>query len=32
VFFVATPGLVNEVYRLRGMNVGQGLLTRGWAA
>ena len=32
VFFVATPGLVNEVYRIRGRNVGQGQLTQGWGA
>jgi len=32
VFFVATPGLVNEVYRIRGRNVGQSTLTQGWSA
>ena len=32
VFMVATPALVNEVYRIRGRNVGQGLLTQGWGA
>ncbi|MGA8297727.1 MAG: ABC transporter permease [Acidimicrobiales bacterium] len=32
IFFVATPGLVNEVYRIRGRNVGQSLLTQGWGA
>jgi len=32
IFFVATPGLVNEVYRIRGKNLGQGMLTQGWGA
>jgi general nucleoside transport system permease protein len=32
IFFVATPGLVNEVYRIRGRNIGQNLLTQGWGA